>query len=264
MSIMKISINCPSYKRPKVETLDYLPTCKVWVAQREYQDYLDANPEFTDNIIPVPDNVQRNVCRIRNYILNNELMTNDVVLLIDDDLHKIERFEPNGMFGYEKFILSEEELYDMLERYSILCDEFGFKHWGIMCNQDALSYRQTTPFSTVSYIGSPFSVFLKGNPLRYDERLPLKEDYDMTLQNCNKYRGCLRVNKYHYDCKQSKQKGGCATYRNHDREMEQLRLLQKKWGNKIVKIDSVDNHNQKKKRVNIDYNPIIHIPIRGV
>ena len=264
MSIMRISINCPSYKRPKVETLDYLSTCKVWVAQREYQDYLDANPEFTDNIIPVPDNVQGNVCRIRNYILNNELMTNDVVLLIDDDLHKIERFEPNGMFGYEKFILSEEELYDMLERYSTLCDEFGFKHWGIMCNQDALSYRQTTPFSTVSYIGSPFSVFLKGNPLRYDDRLPLKEDYDMTLQNCNKYRGCLRVNKYHYDCKQSKQKGGCATYRNHDREMEQLRLLQKKWGNKIVKIDSVDNHNQKKKRVNIDYNPIIHIPIRGV
>ena len=142
MSIMRISINCPSYKRPKVETLDYLSTCKVWVAQREYQDYLDANPEFTDNIIPVPDNVQGNVCRIRNYILNNELMTNDVVLLIDDDLHKIERFEPNGMFGYEKFILSEEELYDMLERYSTLCDEFGFKHWGIMCNQDALSYRQ--------------------------------------------------------------------------------------------------------------------------
>jgi Na+/phosphate symporter len=40
----------------------------------------------------------------------------------------------------------------------------------------------------------------------------------MTLQQCNKYRGCLRVNKYHYNCKQSKQAGGCATYRNYMRE----------------------------------------------
>ena len=107
-------------------------------------------------------------------------------------------------------------------------------------------------------------MFLKGNPLRYDERLPLKEDYDMTLQNCNKYRGCLRVNKYHYDCKQSKQAGGCASYRNYDREIQQLKALQAKWGDDIVKIDTVLNHNAKKVKKNIDYNPVIHIPIAGV
>lgn len=261
---MRISVNCPSYKRPKVETLDYLPYCKVWVAEREYPDYIEANPGFEENIIAVPNEVQGNLCRIRNYILDKELPENDCVLLIDDDLHCIERFEPKGMWGYDKVMVSPDELLEVLEKYTELCRGFGFKYWGVMCNQDALSYRQTTPFSTLSYIGGPFQVFIDNNPLRYDERLPLKEDYDMTLQNCNKYRGCLRVNKYHYDCKQSKQKGGCATYRNHDREMEQLRMLQKKWGDKIVKIDNVDNHNQKKKRVNVDYNPIIKIPIKGV
>ena len=86
----------------------------------------------------------------------------------------------------------------------------------------------------------------------------------MTLQNCNKYRGCLRVNSYFYDCKQSKQAGGCATYRNYQREIEQLELLQKKWGKAIVKIDNVLNQNAKKEKKNIDYNPIIHIPIKGV
>jgi len=261
---MQISINCPSYKRPKVETLQYISTCKVWVAEREYDDYLKGNPGFKKNIISVPNEVQGNVCRIRNYILDQELPKNDVVLLIDDDLHSIERYEPSGSYGYEKVILSESEIYEMLERYSILCDDFGFYHWGIMCNKDALSYRQTTPFCTVSYIGSPFSVFLHGNDLRYDERLPLKEDYDMTLQQCNKYRGCLRVNKYHYDCKQSEQAGGCATYRNYEREKSQLEMLQKKWGKQIVKIDNALNHNAKKEKVNIDYNPIIHIPIKGV
>lgn len=261
---MKISINCPSYKRPKVETLDYIPSCKVWIDRKEHDDYIKANKGFEKNIIVVPDGIQGNLCRIRNYILDQELKDNDVVLIIDDDMQSICHFERDGLYGYVKEILNEEELYDMLERYSILCEEFGFKYWGVNCNADALSYRQTTPFSTVSYIGGPFQVFLKGNELRYDENLPLKEDYDMTLQNCNKYRGCLRVNKYHYNCKQSKQKGGCATYRNHEREMEQLHLLQKKWGSKIVKIDNTDNQNTKKDRVYCDYNPIIKIPIKGV
>lgn len=261
---MKISINCPSYKRPKVETLDYISSCKVWVAEAEYEAYIKANPGNEGNIIAVPNNVQGNLCRIRNYILDHELEQNDVVLLIDDDLHSVGRYEPIGKYGYNDVLLDEDELYDMLEEYSILCGDFGFKYWGIMCNMDALSYRQTTPFSTVSYIGGPFQCFINGNPLRYDERLPLKEDYDMTLQNCNKYRGCLRVNKYHYDCKQSKQKGGCATYRNYDREIQQLEALRKKWGGEIVKIDNVLNHNAKREKNKIDYNPIIRIPIPGV
>ena len=51
----------------------------------------------------------------------------------------------------------------------------------------------------------------------------------MTLQQCNKYRRVLRVNAYHYFCKQSEQSGGCATYRNIDREIQQFEALQKKW-----------------------------------
>ena len=41
-------------------------------------------------------------------------------------------------------------------------------------------------------------------------------------------------------------------------------LSQKKWGKRIVKIDTVLNQNAKKAKVNIDYNPIIRIPIKGV
>lgn len=264
---MKISVNCPSYKRPKVETLDYLPYCKVWIDESEYDSYIEANPDFKDNIISVPKGIQGNLCRIRNYILDKEFEDGaDVVLIIDDDMQGIYRFEPdeNSLYGYNNVFVSSDELLEMLEHYSKLCSDFGFYFWGLNCNADALSYRHSTPFSTVSYIGGPFQVFLKGNELRYDENLPLKEDYDMTLQNCNRYRGCLRVNKYHYNCKQSKQKGGCATYRNYEREKEQLELLQKKWGKDIVKIDKALNHNAKKKKVNIDYNPIIKIPIKGV
>lgn len=33
---MKVSVCCPSYKRPRVETLDYIPYCRVYVDGKEY------------------------------------------------------------------------------------------------------------------------------------------------------------------------------------------------------------------------------------
>lgn len=261
---MKICINCPSYKRPKVETLEYLPFCKVWVDNKEYDDYIKENKGFEKNIISVPDGIQGNVSRIRNYILDEEFKNGaDVVVIIDDDMKGIYHFEGNKEYCYNKILVKPDDFLDFIEKYSIICEEFGFKLWGLNLNQDALSYRQYSPFSTTAVILGPFSCHLK-NEIRYDEKLPLKEDYDLAIQHLNKYRGCLRLNKFFYDCKQSKQAGGCATYRNYEKEIGQLELLQEKWGSKIVKIDKVKNNNQKKKSKKIDYNPIIKIPIKGI
>ena len=255
---MKISVCCPSYKRPKVKTLDYLPFCKVYVDCKEYDEYKKQNPEGA-NIISVPEGVQGNLCRIRNYILDKELAENDVCLIIDDDL--------GGIFYFEKLKESRveaDEFLTFIEKYSIMAKDIGARFWGVNCNSDPQCYREYTPFSTTSYIGGPFQCFLKDNELRYDENLPLKEDYDMTLQQLNKYRVVLRINKYHYKCEQSTNAGGCATYRNIEREKEQLRMLQKKWGTKIVKIDTTDRSHSSKKTKKIDYNPVIRCPIKGV
>lgn len=264
---MRISVNCPSYKRSKVETLAYLPFCKVWVCETEYEAYKAANPGFEENIIPCKKGIQGNLCRIRNHILDTEFESGaDVVLIIDDDMKRVGYYEsePGNRFGYKDNVVSTEDFLPFIEKYSRICAEFGFYFWGLNCNIDARSYQQNVPFSTVSYIGGPFQCFLRGNECRYDEALPLKEDYDMTLQNCNRYRGCLRVNKYHYNVKQAEQAGGCATYRNYTREEQQLEALRQKWGSRIVKIDKSNKGKTKKEKVNIDFNPIIKVPIKGV
>lgn len=260
---MKISVCCPSYKRPKVETLDYLPYVKVYVDNKEYQDYIDANKGFEKNIISVPDGIQGNVSRIRNYILDQELKDNDVVCIVDDDMKGIYRYEGDKKYCYNKTLVKANEFLNFIEKYTIMCQDLGFKLWGVNLNEDALSYRQYSPFSTTAIILGPFSCHLK-NDIRYDENLPLKEDYDLAIQHLNKYRGILRVNYYHYNCKQSKQAGGCATYRNYEREKQQLEALQNKWGKKIVKVDNSKNANQKKESKEFDYNPIITIPIKGI
>ena len=107
---MKISVNAPSYKRPDdVRTLDYLPFCKIWVDNKEYEEYKKHNPKA--NIMSCPDGVQGNLCRVRNYILETEFNNGaDVVLIIDDDFTCLRRFDYNELdgFGYEPHIITKE------------------------------------------------------------------------------------------------------------------------------------------------------------
>lgn len=256
---MKVSVCCPSYRRPKkVETADYLPFVKVYIDKSEEVVYRENNPNLEIKVCP--DGVQGNLCRVRNYILKNEFQEGaDAVLIVDDDLM--------GVFYFEKLKKHKIETKDFLnfiERYSMLAKEWGVKFWGLNVNSDKQCYREYSPFSTLSYIGGPFQCFLRGNECLYDERLPLKEDYDMTLQQLNKYRKVLRLNKYYYVSRQAEQAGGCAVYRNLDREMKQFRMLQKKWGSKIVKRDKNDRCHKSTKIRRVDINPVITIPIAGI
>lgn len=234
---MNISINAPSYRRPDdVRTLSYLPDCRIWVDCKEYEAYKENYPEA--EIISCPEGVQGNLCRIRNYILKTEFDRGmDVVLIIDDDFTCLRRFDYDRMdgWGYDPHIITKDEFIPFIEKYSIIAKDLGAKLWGVNCNCDPMAYRHNTPFSTRSYIGGPFQCFLKGNRCWYDENLPLKEDYDMSLQQLNMERVVLRVNAYHYLCKQSEQKGGCAAYRNRQREEEQLEALRKKWGGQLLR-----------------------------
>ena len=261
---MKISINAPSYKRPAgVKTLDYIPFCKIWVDESEAEEYRKRNPGA--EIVACPKGIQGNLCRVRNYILDMEFSDGmDVVLIVDDDLHYLERFEYMDGFAYNRRKIETEEILPFLEKYSLMAEELGAKFWGLNCNADSMSYRHYTPFSTVAYIGGPFQCFLKGNRCRYDEMLPLKEDYDMTLQQLNLERVVLRLNGYHYICEQSTIAGGCATIRNLERERQQFDALLAKWGGAIVKRDSSNKGKSSKMKINEDYNPIIKIPIKGV
>lgn len=263
---MRISVCCPSYKRPKVETLKYLPFLKVYVDTKEYQDYIESNKGFENNIVECPKGIQGNVSRVRNYILDCEFKSGaDAVCIVDDDLKGIYRYnvDEKTLYGYVKEKIEKDDFIEFIEKYTEICKDLGYNLWGVNCNSDALSYRHYTPFSLTSIVLGPFSVHLKESEVRYDEELPLKEDYDLAIQHLNKYRGILRLNGYFYDCKQSENKGGCATYRNMEREREQFELLRKKWGSEIIKYDKGKRAGSNKQKM-FDYNPIISIPIKGV
>lgn len=256
---MKISINIPTYGRAgNIQTFKYLPSSTFWVHEFEVEEYKKFHIGIIISVLP--DKIRGNIARVRNYILKKREKDNDVVVFFDDDMSKIFYFENNK----KVFLDNESDVIDLLKKYSKLAMLFGVKLWGSNIVPDKKAYMEYTPFSMLSYISASFSCFLKGNNLYYDERFSLKEDYDMLIQQIDKYRRVLRINKLFYEKKGVEQVGGCSSYRNVRKEIEQIKKLQKKWGKHIVKEDTKKEKNASKKIKSFDINPVIKIPIKGV
>lgn len=261
---MKIAIAIQSYKRAAaVNTLKLFSPAHVvvvWAHEFEIEEYRAKNPGRM--VAALPDSMRGNLPKVKNFILEETWKNDfDACLFLDDDIRSIAYWQQN-----RRVPLVGEALDLFIIKHSQLCLEWGFKLWGVNVNNDKQCYREYSPFSTLSYVSSSFACFLRGNELRYDERFPLKEDYDMTIQQCEKYRGLLRVNRAYYFKKSMENVGGCGMYRNVEREKAQLELLQKKWGSEIVQMDSLKksrNHLTTKRRA-FDINPVIRIPIAGI
>jgi hypothetical protein len=246
-----IQVYSPSYKRAGIcKTHKYLPFITYVVMESEAEDYKKVH----DKIWVIPDEVQGNLARVWNYIKDNSESKN--IVTIDDDIKYIGRWN-----GEKQNKLDADGVLSLIQEGFQLAEDLEVKYWGLNCLMDKGSYREYTPFGTVSYIGGPFQAHAD-NDLRYDEEIPLKEDYDMTLQVLSKYRKNLRLNMYHYVCEQATIVGGCADYRNVDKEKEMNILLQKKWGSKIIKQDNSQKKNSRKRKY--DFNPILKVPIKGI
>lgn len=249
----EITIASPSWKRADTcSSHQYLPELRYVVCASQAEGY-------RANGLPVwecPDSAQGNVSRVRNWILDNSPTKN--TLILDDDFYYLGRWNGNG---HAK--MSTDDAMEFIEQGFSLADQFGVKFWGVNIIQDKGAYREYTPFALNSVVLGPFGGFIDPD-CRYDEGLPLKEDYDMSLQMLNKHRKILRVNFAHYVCKQHTNKGGCADYRTVEFEQDQFEALRRKWGGKIVRRDSGNSKTNRKKQAAYDINPIIRIPIGGV
>jgi len=250
---MSYKLLSPSWKREKiVSSHKYFPNLKYVVCESQAESYLNHNLP----ILVCPDSAQGNVSRVRNWIL--DYAGKDDVCIVDDDIKYLGYWEGNT---HHK--MPSEYTEEFIESGFALAKEFGVRLWGVNLVADKGSFREYTPFSMKSVILGPFGGFTNCD-VRYDEGLPLKEDYDLSLQLINKHRKVLRINHVHYVCDQHTNKGGCAEYRTIEAEKDQFVALEKKWGNKIVHRDGGESKTGRVRQAAYDINPIIKIPIGGV
>lgn len=231
---MKIKYIVPSYGRAKsICTLDYLSKARCVVASREIEEYRRWHPEYDqERFIECPDEVQgHGKPKVLNWILDNLWGDCDALIELDDDIHGYMAHVKNG----KDRKLDEGEVYEIFENNSRLAKEWGCGIWGLSPNSDPMVYDEFKPFRLHAYIDGGTVGHVDKNELRYDELLSVKEDVDYFLQNVQKYHKALRVEKYYINKESFTNEGGANAIRSEQKEKEQFKRMQEKWGSKIIR-----------------------------
>ena len=248
-----MKIYSPSYKRANtVLTHKILPEVIYCVHEFEAKAYQDLG----HNVEVLPDSIRGNIAKVRNYIKKNLIKNKG--MMIDDDIKGIR------VWGLNKearpYAKNVENLRSFFDHCFYMCEQFECKIWGLNIMADKGCYRECNPFSLSNWISGSLQGFMD-HDLDFDERIPLKEDLDICLQTLNKYRKILRFNFAFMLKDDHRNTGGCADIRTIAKEKEQFYLFQKKWGEKIVRVDVRNSHKQ---RTGFDFNPVLSVPIKGV
>lgn len=246
---MKIYI--PTYKRAdSVKTNKWCKSAILVVRRSEEEEYRKYNPE--SEILVVEDSEDGSASRKRNAILKRTVGEN--IVMMDDDIKGV-GFHEKG----EMNVATEGEFLGVMENMFVMMEEMNTVLGGFNVQSDKKFYREYSPFSLSSVVLGPLTILRNiDEDIRYDDRLYLKEDYDIAIQVLKKYRKLLRFNKWYYVCEHIKGKGGCMDSRNMENELKNMEILVNKWGSRIVRSE------RKTQAGNVTINPIIKIPIKGI
>jgi hypothetical protein len=193
------------------------------VRESEAEQYRKKGAE----LLVIPEGAVKDIATTRNWILDNRV--SDFVVMVDDDMKKV-----CWMLRRQPTALKPDEITHVLRQAFQLSLDCGSGLWGMNCVGNPKTYSINKPFSFSTVVLGPFFGVLDFS-IRYDERFTLKEDYDFFLQHLMKSRKVLRLAWLSYVVDHQKLAGGCQTYRNREKEEAQNKLLQEKWGSKIVK-----------------------------
>jgi hypothetical protein len=252
-----MNVIIPSYKRAHdLKGKDYFFMAKYCVPQSQIQDYIDVVGE--DRVISLPDEQDGDITRKRNWILRNIPRP---LIMIDDDVSSIGYYELRKGIkdgNQKKKILEPNEIEEFFKHTFETTEQFGAKMFGLSQNEDNRIYKEFLPFSLSKIALGPVQGHLK-HDLLFDERVGTKDDYDMALQQLNKYKKIFRWNKFHYICEHGDNKGGIVSYRSKEKEIEYCKAIMMKWGTKVIKYQipprkMTDLLNAKK----------VNVPIKGV
>lgn len=220
---------CPSHQRAgEVLTRKWLPEAVLCVNESQVAAYEAAEG---GEVWGMPDAIGGNMARVRNWMVEEAFKRDDEVCMVDDDVYRFGVYDA----GRER-VLDAADFARFAAQGFRMAGEIGARLWGVNVQADPMFYMAFTPLNlNVPVLGT--MTFLSKNPLRYDERLGLNEDYDMTLQHIAKYRVVLRFDKYHYWAKHltESKSGGCSAYRTLDEERRQADIMLAKWGRKVVR-----------------------------
>lgn len=252
-----MNIVIPSYNRSHgLLGKDYFTDAKYVIPESQREQY--ANVLDQKRIIVISDDDDGSITRKRNWILKN---IERPFVMIDDDVSSIGYYE--GRIGvkngdHKKKTLQPSQLDWFFNHTKDMAEQFECKMWGLSQNQDNRIYKEFLPFSLSKISLGPVQGHLH-HDLLFDDKVGTKDDYDMALQQLNKYKKIFRWNKFHYICEHGDNSGGIVSYRSRDKEIEYCKQIMLKWGTKIIQYQIPP-----KKMTDLLNAKKVNIPIAGV
>jgi len=225
-----------SHKRP--ENIPHIfatvGPCTFYVNEGERKAYLECLISFKIRNCEVKE-CHSNICHARNQAIVDASRLKLPCIQVSDDLKGIKQVAllANGK-RIQNDIKFEQAVDILLGEMERTCFLYG----GVAVSSNALNYNGTN-FSYDKLIvndlicirsGSVGRNMIKHEAPLFDENIPLKEDYDMSLGQLINCGGVVRCDSILCNFPHRENKGGANTYRTPKEEAAMTLRLKKKWG----------------------------------
>eukprot|EP00929_Paragymnodinium_shiwhaense_P033896 TRINITY_DN18527_c0_g1_i2.p1 TRINITY_DN18527_c0_g1~~TRINITY_DN18527_c0_g1_i2.p1 ORF type:complete len:975 (-),score=255.07 TRINITY_DN18527_c0_g1_i2:309-2807(-) len=177
----------------------------------------------------------------RNMALEDAFKANKVCVQTSDDIGKFEFFtggpkklpsdaEANAAWKHaDQYLVSPVAAAQFLLANMRAAKEKTIKLGGVFPLGNGGRAFRSDEFGYSQFILGDFFV-AEVCDLRFDTRLDLKEDYDLTAAHLTKYGAVLRCNRLLVHAKHQTNAGGACSYRSPEREQRNIDILREKWG----------------------------------
>lgn len=203
-------------------TWKLFPNAIVAVNKHEEKDYRDAGVE---NELWLHDEYKS--ATVRNYILDRVRLGNPVILM-DDDIKSVGRFYVNAHGKCRSSKMYSEEFYKKLCDGFILAEGNDYHLFGVAPTTNPLNFKPNGATKTNVFINGPL-MCIRVTDKRFDPEMPVKCDYDFTVQHIAAGLGVFRLDRYWQDNDFDKMTGGRSCYKKDSDKAVSFHYLMEKW-----------------------------------
>jgi hypothetical protein len=206
-----------------------LPCVKYVISQDDAEAYHANLSAHNIEVAPKGVNERPNgIITARNYVLKKYKTDDNIIVLLDDDLAELRRFE-DGQLRHATY----EEFLQAIFKMSIVNNALGFEFFTInLLGNEKVSYISGYPYTNATKGTGQFLCFTGKRTLKYSDEILLKEDLDIGAKHFLKYGGLIKYAAFVLKFKPIGYKGGLNDgVRNMEREIEDTKAIIKKYPN---------------------------------
>jgi hypothetical protein len=170
------------------------------------------------------------LCPSRNAALRDAWRHGAPCLQVSDDLRKVEKPVWSGSRG--KYVGEIIAFSEAVRCLLAMGDLHRARLCGVAPTPNPFYFNPSRAVTTRAFIVGDLCLLFPCD-LWWDERLRLKEDYDMTLQHVRRYRRVARCNGILATFLHRQNAGGAVSYRTAELERRTIAYLKAKWPDRI-------------------------------